>query len=485
MSTEVLLEEHQALIEASAISPEVADARGYRSISVKAELKRLGFTARQCNVPALLIPVHGVGGGIANYQIRPDEPRIDPRRQKPVKHETVAGSRVALDVPPRVRSSLGDPKIPLFVTEGVRKADSAASQGLCCIDVLGVWNWRGTNERGGSTVLADWESIHLKGRKVYIVFDSDVMQKAEVYKALSRLKGFLEGRGANVLAIYLPPGTTGTKVGLDDFLAAGGTVEDLLPLACSELRQLPGEAEDDLNYVKTEEGMFWRKQTQEGTSLVRLTNFTAQIVGDTVEDDGAEQRRFLEIEARINGRQRSLTLPAKQFTAMSWPLENLGAEAIVEPGFSIRDQARAAVQALSGQVPRRRVLTHTGWTQIEGAAAYVHAGGTIGTVGTVSTVGVARGPGLGSSDAVPEGCQLRPVCPNYSSLHPVGGRELRRGEVHAPCKDRPAEAKRAGKSGPPPYPRHHRQPGRGLVSIPRLRAGGSRVDCHGGRRLVA
>jgi len=47
-----------------------------------------------------------------------------------------------------VRAHLGDPTIPLLITEGIRKADAAVSAGLCAVDILGVWNWRGRNEAG-------------------------------------------------------------------------------------------------------------------------------------------------------------------------------------------------------------------------------------------------------------------------------------------------------------------------------------------------
>jgi hypothetical protein len=101
---------------------------------------------------------------------------------------------MVLDVPPLARKWLGDPKKPLFITEGARKADAAVSKGMCCIALLGVWNWRGRNEFGGKTALADWDSIALNKRDVYIVFDSDVMVKPGVYAALVRLKAFLESR---------------------------------------------------------------------------------------------------------------------------------------------------------------------------------------------------------------------------------------------------------------------------------------------------
>src|SRR5439155_6512773 len=44
----LLLPHHERLLTASAISPEVAAARGYRSVERTAELKGLGFAGSQC-----------------------------------------------------------------------------------------------------------------------------------------------------------------------------------------------------------------------------------------------------------------------------------------------------------------------------------------------------------------------------------------------------------------------------------------------------
>jgi len=230
-----LLPQHAELISASGISPEVAQTRGYRSVTSKSELRQLGFSAVQCRVPALLVPVWGVTGEVANYQARPDVPRI--KDAKALRYETPANTKMVLDVHPHARQWLGDPGRPLFVTEGVRKADAAVSHGLCCVALLGVWNWRGTNGDGGKTALPDWESVALNDRRVYIVFDSDVILKPPVHLALSRLKAFLERRHAKVAVIYLLPGEGGAKVGLDDYLTAGHDVTALLALATTELRE--------------------------------------------------------------------------------------------------------------------------------------------------------------------------------------------------------------------------------------------------------
>jgi hypothetical protein len=228
-----LYQRHLDLIKQSSISAEISRERGYRTEERRKNLLSHGFRHDQCRTPGLLIPLYNVRGKAAGYQFRPDRPRE--RTSKPIKYETPHGQRALIDCPPRCQPALADPKVPLWITEGVRKADAAATAGLCCIDLLGVWNWRGTNEQGGKTALADWELIALNVREVFIAFDSDVTQKREVRAALDRLKTFLEARGARVRIVRLPAGDDGTKVGLDDFLAAGHSVEELSALAADEI----------------------------------------------------------------------------------------------------------------------------------------------------------------------------------------------------------------------------------------------------------
>ncbi len=66
---------------------------------------------------------------------------------------------------------------------------------------------------------------------------------------------------------------------------------------------------------------------------------------------------------------------------MAWPTDHLGASAIVYPGFSQKDHARAAIQMLSANIDERTIYTHTGWQLNEGAWVYLHGDGAIGPEG--------------------------------------------------------------------------------------------------------
>ena len=193
-STELAPHHAHQLFTESGIAPDVAHERGWLTATTKAQMKRFGFGLSQQNVPALVAPIWNVHGEIALYQARPDFPRI--KNDKPHPYEFPGGAAMTIDVHPRIRHMMSDPSVPLYITEGTKKADSAISRGLCCIALLGVWNWRGSNSFGGKTALPDWEFIALNGRRCYIVFDSDVMVKPAVHAALVRLKSLLDSRGA-------------------------------------------------------------------------------------------------------------------------------------------------------------------------------------------------------------------------------------------------------------------------------------------------
>lgn len=222
--------EHLAMLrDGSAISPEVIAERGYYSEQNTGELAALGFAPRQRR-PGLVIPLHATDGSTPFYVLRPDSPRqIQDRKTgkvKTCKYEVPKDQTTRIDCPPRCRPMLGDPAIRLWVTEGQKKGDSLASKGAVAIALLGVWNWKGPNSLGGVTFANDWDYIALAGREVVICFDSDVMLKREVRMAMDRLTDHLQRKGAVVKAAYLPGGE-GSKVGVDDYFAGGGTLEGL------------------------------------------------------------------------------------------------------------------------------------------------------------------------------------------------------------------------------------------------------------------
>jgi hypothetical protein len=222
-----MIEQHHLdMLAASGITPEFAAKRGYETVDYKlAGMRRLAEVnivkpGRQ--LPGMLIPLLRVDGSTWGYQYRPDEPRL--RGGKPIKYETPYQQRNGLDVPPGVGPQLADPSIPLFITEGTKKADCGALHGLCIVALTGVWNWMQTSSAGAKMALPEFRDIALDGRRLVIAFDGDVARKESVQKAAHALAAYLSTKGAKVEYLWLPD--TDNKTGLDDYLAEH-TVEDL------------------------------------------------------------------------------------------------------------------------------------------------------------------------------------------------------------------------------------------------------------------
>lgn len=251
-----LSDHHRAALAASGIAPERAAARGYETIYDPRRLTQVGIANGGQRTPGLLVPLLKADGTPWGYQYRPDHPRE--RNGVAVKYETPIGQHNHLDVAPGCGDKLRDPKVPLWVTEGSKKADAAALHGLCCVSIIGVWGWHGkattttgyTKTAPKGAPLVDWDQIPLDGRRVILAFDSDMASKPEVRSSCTALAKFLTDRGAKVEILHLPDTDADEKVGLDDYLAQH-TVEDLWELV--EPAEV-NDADDDIQAFKLPDG---------------------------------------------------------------------------------------------------------------------------------------------------------------------------------------------------------------------------------------
>ncbi|MDP9430622.1 MAG: phage/plasmid primase, P4 family [Actinomycetota bacterium] len=145
------------------------------------------------------------------------------RDGKGMKYASPKGSPNRLDVHPRNVRYMPDPTVELWVTEGIKKADALTSRGLCALAITGVFNWR--SQHG---TLGEWEDVQLRGRRVVVCFDADTRLNRNVARAMARFGRWLRSRGATVEYLVVPSHVGDSLVkGVDDFLAAGGSVDQL------------------------------------------------------------------------------------------------------------------------------------------------------------------------------------------------------------------------------------------------------------------
>lgn len=185
----------------------------------------------------------------------------------------------------------------------------------------------------------------------------------------------------------------------------------------------PGEGtgEQPATYFEERGRTYRNVQTKDGTVPVPLANFTARIVEDVVHDDGAEQTGFLAIQGQLGSGQPlpRYEVPAADFGAMGWVVPAWGTRAVVFAGQGTKDHLRAAIQILSGDVPRRTVYRHVGWKKINDRWCYLHAGGAISADGLLADVPVALPESLSGFDlpAPPDGTEARAaICASLRML---------------------------------------------------------------------
>jgi hypothetical protein len=183
-----------------------------------------------------------------------------------------------------------------------------------------------------------------------------------------------------------------SKIGADDFIeeikAQRGEA------TAADVTALPREELTPASFYLIDSGhLSRRKQTNHGSVIEPLCNFTAQIEEELVLDDGADSTRVFVIGGALeSGHSLPLVrVPAARFTGMAWVTEAWGYRAVVRAGPTMRDSIREAIQRLSPDAQVRHVFTHTGWTEIGNRWLYLMSNGAVGRDGCE----VDLGPELG------------------------------------------------------------------------------------------
>lgn len=410
-----LLPHHTELLRNSGISDAVQRARAYKSAKSATEMEELGFDRQQQQVPALLIPVYDLDGQVVFSQARPDQPRTT--KGKTAKYENPKGGHLAVDVPRTTRDAVLDGQKMLFVVVGVRKADALVSRGECAIALLGPTGWKDQD--------AFWNQIPLENRPVVVVLDSNTTTDKAAITAAKGLDVLLERRKAAVQFIVLPADVAGGKIGVDDYLAAGKTVADLLALPPVDPSALSKKCAGEPTYSLTPDGLYRVFFGEKGEHHQRLTTFPAKIISELIVTDGFDETREFEIEATVGGQTKRITVKAAEFESMNWVVKKLGAHAILSAGYGIRDHVRAAIQQLSPQIAKVMVYTHTGGVFHNGHWVFLHAGGAIGADGEIGLAAEdPAGTAAAAAAAVPRVAN-HPDVQNLADLDdPHSGRAL-------------------------------------------------------------
>ncbi|RZA15028.1 MAG: DUF3854 domain-containing protein [Proteobacteria bacterium] len=191
------------------------------------EMQKLLRVSSPRPVPALMIPYYPMGRfdeAPMFCRVRPDEPDTG-NDGKVRKYLQPLGMGTKLYFPPIIsQEGLYSVDVPLYLTEGEKKAIAACARGYVCIAASGVQNFHDaqkSDSRLGINVLKEeLLAIPLRDRDVYIVFDALKFRNPMVLKAEIKLAQMLHQQGARVHIVHIPSLSSSGDTGLDDLLLA-------------------------------------------------------------------------------------------------------------------------------------------------------------------------------------------------------------------------------------------------------------------------
>ncbi len=213
-------------LERSGITEQQATQLKLKPLSATATDKLVGKKAESYQIPYFDIN----GKPIDFYRVRLlEEPKSfgKGKAKKPQRYVQPKGERPYLYFPPIIdwRAIAQDPTYPIYITEGEKKAAATTLfTDFPCIGLGGVWSWRAIKK--SLNLLPEFYDIVWEEREVFIVFDSDAATNANVVKAMVELSKELINLGAIVYTGNVPQNGE-EKQGLDDYLVAGGDINEI------------------------------------------------------------------------------------------------------------------------------------------------------------------------------------------------------------------------------------------------------------------
>jgi AAA domain/Domain of unknown function (DUF3854)/Penicillinase repressor len=257
-------EKHKKIFLDRAISPEFALLDGYRSLTHDDACK-LGFGAGLGSLNGKSLDGIGIYFDPDDiwtetqpkpFRLRPDAPLFFPDGSPAKYLQRKNESNRLFEPHTNEPGDKTDPTVDLIITESELKATAIAENVVprlvrktAVVGLAGVnGGWRRPSETqpqpdggkekvkvGPPELIADFQGWNLKGRRVYIVFDSDVgsSRQAEIFeKSKSKTAGsmgaeytlsrLVRGQGAEVKIVELPNEPDGSKNGADDYIVRYG-----------------------------------------------------------------------------------------------------------------------------------------------------------------------------------------------------------------------------------------------------------------------
>ena len=234
-------------------------------------LKAKGFLADK-GVKSLLVFPYDKNPKARGFKRMKLFPSLRDGNGKLIKYHVPKGSVNHLYIPDNTYIVRNNPREPLYITEGEKKALAVTQYGLPCIGISGLWNWK---NKDSDELIEDFNLFNFDNRTIYVIPDNDYedgRHNGSLIYAVKMLATKLTKMGAKVYLIELP---VGDAKGVDDFLCSH-PLEDFLELREQARYIIPkygsieNEPHKDLLYMSPDEFENYFKKANPPEYLDRL-----------------------------------------------------------------------------------------------------------------------------------------------------------------------------------------------------------------------
>lgn len=414
-----LSDAHREHLRGSGLTDESIDAGGFYTERDRAEIAGLlnwrSWPRGRGDV--LVIPFYLPGSSEPFFaRVRPDQPRTNEKTGKVAKYEQPKDTPVAPYLPfrSRVRGWLADPARDLVLVEGEKKAALLDQLELATIGAAGVSCFHDVDHRRETESYRLHalirQHVRLEARRCYVAFDSDAADNDNVMRAARILCGMLRADGAGeVLAVRIPPGEGGAKLGIDDFFVRHGEAatrqlfadaESLEPLSGEDThgllrgyRVLDGLPVDERlrmphGYDLDRQGALYQLDKDELELVERAPIFVGRLVADLY--SGHEQA---ELVFKRDRRWRTVLVPRRAMAdarAALGELAPLGAPIDSNTGAKVVKWLRDFEAANERRLPRATSVARCGWHTVGTTDLFVLGGDPVAREGATVEVVVDR-----------------------------------------------------------------------------------------------
>ena len=203
---------YDELHNGSGLSDETIRLNEFRTIDdrIKAAILLGRKEVANTLLPGIELPLWSIDGERIGSRFKPRPQDQLPGKKASPKYLSANGAGPQVSFPKMSdgawRQIAKDTTVDLFVTEGEKKGAKATQEGFPTLVISGVDCF---SKPGRMALLPGFKDINWRGRRVFIVFDSDRASKQSVLLAESKLAELLRLEGATVRVVELTEGADG------------------------------------------------------------------------------------------------------------------------------------------------------------------------------------------------------------------------------------------------------------------------------------